>query len=266
MVRGLMRRLKPEIMFLQESKLKVFDSRVISSAGGSWLSKGVGIEVVGASGDLITLWSEDFFKVEACILNQNCIILQSFVAPWCVAGDFNTVLDPSERVGRGVNLRSIRSFNRFLHKAGIVDIPLTRSKFTWSNNRSSEAWSRLDHFLFSPIILTWFPNLIQIGLPRCLSDHNPVMIGDSKMKWGPYPFHFFNYWLEEKEMMKDSIKGWKECVVSCSKGFVFFSKAKASKTRLKSWIHSKKLASIQPSDLEHKLALIDIKTETDGWI
>ncbi|KAK2665490.1 hypothetical protein Ddye_004064 [Dipteronia dyeriana] len=233
MVRGLMRRLKPEIMFLQESKLKVFDSRVISSVGGSWLSKGVGIEVVGASGDLITLWNEDFFKAEACILNQNCIIL-SFVAPWCVAVDFHTVLDPSERVGRGVNLRSIRSFNRFLHKAGIVDIPLTGSKFTWSNNRSSEAWSRLDHFLLSPIIQTWFPNLIQRGLPRCLSDYNPVMIGDSKMKWGPYPFHFFNSWLEEKEMMKDSIKGWKECVVSCSKGFVFFSKVKASKTRLKS--------------------------------
>ena len=91
------------------------------------------------------------------------------------------------------------------------------------------------------------------------------MIGDAEIQRGPYPFRFFNIWLEEKEMMKNAITGWKECVVHGSKGFVLFSKAKASKARLKNWIKGKKLTTVQPSEVEQKLALIDTKAEKEGW-
>ena len=55
MVKGVVLRLKPEVLFIQESKLKVFDSRVIQVVGGQWLSRGVGVEAVGASGGLLVL-------------------------------------------------------------------------------------------------------------------------------------------------------------------------------------------------------------------
>ena len=123
---------KLDFLFIQESKLKVFDSRLISSIGGKWLSRGVGVDAVGASGGLIILWNEEAFVVEDCITNRNCLIIsgilqrsqkrlvlcnvyaasveherrevwdfilgamRTLTAPWCVGGDFNSVLDPSE--------------------------------------------------------------------------------------------------------------------------------------------------------------------------
>ncbi|KAK3210476.1 hypothetical protein Dsin_015182 [Dipteronia sinensis] len=130
-VNGLVNRHNPEILFIQESKLKVFNNKVIRSLGGSRLTTGVGVEIVGASGGLITLWDENAFKAEDCITNRRCIIvagvltkinqhivfcnvyaasveaemremwgfilssMQSLSAPWCLGGDFNTILDQS---------------------------------------------------------------------------------------------------------------------------------------------------------------------------
>ncbi|KAK2650230.1 hypothetical protein Ddye_017719 [Dipteronia dyeriana] len=169
-VSGLVHRLKPEILLIQESKLRSFDNHVIRSLGGSWLSRGVGVDVEGASGGIIISWNEGSFKVESYISNKKCIILvgillkvnkkivicnvyapsiesdrrdlwnfilfnmQSFKAPWCVGGYFNTVLEPSERVGVGFHMGSIRSFRSFVFQANVVDIPLHGTKFTWSNN------------------------------------------------------------------------------------------------------------------------------------
>ncbi|KAK3206447.1 hypothetical protein Dsin_020493 [Dipteronia sinensis] len=92
--------------------------------------------------------------------------------------DFNTVMNPNERIGVSCNSGSMRSFNSFMLQGNVVDIPLQGIKYTWSNNRDREAWARLDRFLLSPIILLRFSNLVQKGLPRCLSDHNPILIGD----------------------------------------------------------------------------------------
>ncbi|KAK2637464.1 hypothetical protein Ddye_032256 [Dipteronia dyeriana] len=42
---------KPMILFLQESKLSTFDSRIISSLGGRLMSKGIGVDSIGATGE-----------------------------------------------------------------------------------------------------------------------------------------------------------------------------------------------------------------------
>ncbi|KAK2651543.1 hypothetical protein Ddye_011399 [Dipteronia dyeriana] len=57
-----------------------------------------------------------------------------------LSGDFNTVLEPSERVRVGCHMGSNRSFMSFMFQANVVDIPLQGTKFTWSNNKVDEAW------------------------------------------------------------------------------------------------------------------------------
>ncbi|KAK2642950.1 hypothetical protein Ddye_024713 [Dipteronia dyeriana] len=117
----------------EESKLAVFDSSIVRSIGGVFLTRGVGVDAKGSAGGLITLWNEDLFLVSHCISNKWCIVLvgvlfkidkevilcnvyapnveadrkklwgfllniqQSFSSPWCIGGDFNTVLFASER-------------------------------------------------------------------------------------------------------------------------------------------------------------------------
>ncbi|KAK3220515.1 hypothetical protein Dsin_014485 [Dipteronia sinensis] len=184
---SLVNKVKSGMLFIQETKIKSFDSRVIRAIGGTTLNRGVGVDADVALGGLITLWSEDFFTAESCISNKNCLIIsgtlnkfkkdivfcnvyaasveserrelwdfilasqQSLTAPWCVGGDFNTVLDPSERVGVSENLGSYRNFASFIAQANIIDIPLHGMSYTWSNNRKTEAWARLDRFLLSAV-------------------------------------------------------------------------------------------------------------------
>ncbi|KAK2634471.1 hypothetical protein Ddye_029263 [Dipteronia dyeriana] len=71
-------------------------------------------------------------------------------------------------------------------------------EFTWFNNRENESWARLDRFLCDLFVLSWYPKMIQRGLNRILSDHNPVFFGELKEYWGPKPFIFLNEWLDDK--------------------------------------------------------------------
>ncbi|KAK2651331.1 hypothetical protein Ddye_018820 [Dipteronia dyeriana] len=182
-----------------------------------------------------------------------------------MGGDFNTALLPLERVGVRCDMGSVRSFNNFILQVNLVDIPLHGMKFTWSNNRIREAWAILDRFLLSQSILLWFPNLVQRGLPRSLSDHNPIMIGDTSKMWGPPPFQFFNWWLGEKVAMKEGMQGWVTCQVSGTKSFVLFSKVKAAKSRLKIWHRSNKTILSKSELVENKLRFLDSKATGFSW-
>ncbi|KAK3227785.1 hypothetical protein Dsin_007647 [Dipteronia sinensis] len=138
--------------------------------------------------------------------------------------------------------------------------------FTWSNNREQEAWARLDRFLLSQEILIWFPNLIQKGLERSLSDHYLIMLGEQKDDWGPCPFQLYNSWLENKDLIVDeALKGWKNCAVRGTKGFVLFSKMKASKLRINNWFKSGKMNTVKTEDIEAQLGSIDKKIVQKGW-
>ncbi|KAK3222042.1 hypothetical protein Dsin_009067 [Dipteronia sinensis] len=140
----------------------------------------------------------------------------SFLMPWCIGGDFNTVLHPSERKGGIYNMSFVNSFNAFVLQARVVDLPLTGFPFTWTNLREKDSWARLNHFLISPEILSWFPKLIQTGHLGSLSDHSAVSIGEPQMDWGPCPFRFYNGWLEDKVMMNDVMSGWRRNRASSS--------------------------------------------------
>ncbi|KAK3219223.1 hypothetical protein Dsin_013193 [Dipteronia sinensis] len=52
----------------------------------------------------------------------------STLLPWCLGGDFNTILEPSKRKGLGCNMGSIRNFNSFVLKANVVNLPLIEDK------------------------------------------------------------------------------------------------------------------------------------------
>ena len=67
--------LKPAVFFIQETKLESYDRRIIRDVGGKFLSKGVGVDAVGSTGGLLTLWNEDVVTMKDCISNQWCIIL-----------------------------------------------------------------------------------------------------------------------------------------------------------------------------------------------
>ena len=113
--------------------------------------------------------------------------------PWFLGGDFNVVRGTEEKVGVVYNHLAMSEFSNFIEDLGLMDIPLSGGRFTWSSNRLVNTYCRLDRFLISPGFMLGFQNLIQTVLPKSLSDHNAVSLVDGARNWGPRSFKFFNH-------------------------------------------------------------------------
>ncbi|KAK3189699.1 hypothetical protein Dsin_029260 [Dipteronia sinensis] len=66
--------------------------------------------------------------------------------------------------------------------------------------------------------------------------------------------------------MSEAVKGWVDCKVAGTSGFVLSSKVKASKLSIKRWlsVHNKSVSSIK--GVEEKLEEVERKTAIEGWM
>ncbi|XP_039016625.1 uncharacterized protein LOC120147279 [Hibiscus syriacus] len=233
-VATMVRNYKPGILLIQETKLEKCSQAIRRRIGGSILNSWTVVPAVGSAGGLMVLWNDKDFEVTNSHLSSRfiavfgsfknscdkCVIINvygpsidaekedffrellNFVTAQtvsvCIGGDFNVYFDPTEKIGMSQNWFSIAILRNFLNHTNLIDLPMVGGRFTWCNNREASTWVRLDRFLISGDFLISFPNVLQSLLPRSLSDHNPVCLEEKTVDWGPKPFRFFNYLLEEK--------------------------------------------------------------------
>ena len=122
---------------------------------------------------------------------------------WCILGDFNTVGGSDER--RGVNegvssgqREEIILFNNFVREVELEDLNVLGRRFSWyhPNGRSM---SRIDRVLISEEWgILWGESSLWV-LPRDVSDHCPLILKEGGWDWGPRPFRFNNFWLENRD-------------------------------------------------------------------
>ncbi|KAK1562338.1 hypothetical protein Q3G72_010430 [Acer saccharum] len=77
------------------------------------------------------------------------------------------------------------------------------------------------------------------------------------------PFRFLNEWLEDEELMKKDVKGWKDNRANGSGGFVLSSKIKAANLVIKRGMGTKKKDTATIQELEDKLDKVDKKAVSD---
>jgi hypothetical protein len=122
---------------------------------------------------------------------------------WCLTGDFNSVLDPSERRGVTVNMANnhtteMREFSLFMEELELVDLPITGRQFTWFHSNGF-TMSRLDRVMVSTDWPRFWGNpTVWVG-PRDVSDHCPLILRYDTADWGPKPFRFNNFWLKHRQ-------------------------------------------------------------------
>ncbi|KAK2663063.1 hypothetical protein Ddye_001637 [Dipteronia dyeriana] len=159
----------------------------------------------------------------------------------------------------------MRNFKKIIDLAKVIDLRMMRMSFTWCYNRVADSWARLDRFLYDPMLLSWFPNLVQKGLSRSLSDHNPVSIGEQVVDWCPKPFPFLNSWLEDKDLLVGVSKSWKQSGGGGSSRKRLFFKMKAVKDHMKKWLKHRKNVGDNLKILETELVTIEEKAVVQGW-
>ncbi|WJX18270.1 hypothetical protein P8452_08084 [Trifolium repens] len=158
---------------------------------------------------------------------------------WCIVGDFNSICSMEERVGitvaegRSTSLEVVE-FQKFVEDLELVDLPILGRRFTWYHP-NGRAMNRIDRALISDEWAARWGNVGLWVLPRDISDHCPLILKYSMDDWGPKPFRFNNFWLENKKFQEVVETFWNSNRVEGWMCFVLKEKLKMLKSTLRAW-------------------------------
>ncbi|XP_028091349.1 uncharacterized protein LOC114291686 [Camellia sinensis] len=256
-----------DVVLIQETKRRNLEETFIKSIWPFDKMEYMGIDADGSEGGLLCIWHPDRFKIVDCCGSINFIILSgtsgqsfecsavnvyapndvgkrrqpweslknlkiSYPNPWCMGGDFNEIRFLSEMKGCSRRDRDMNDFNKLINWLNLVDLPMKGRRFTWCNAQDGERWSQIDRFLLESIWLEQF-SFKQLGLPRTISDHCPVIIIEDERNWGPKPFKFINAWLLHPNFKSVVKRSWEEEVQLGWAGFRLMRKLASLKVNLR---------------------------------
>ena len=273
-IKRLVKKHRIDMLCLQETKREQIDNTICQAL---WGDAEVSWEMQPASntaGGLLCLWSEKTFKVERKVTGRGFIMLEGVwigeaqkvhivniyvpcdihnkrvlwdsikqlknLSPdglWCLLGDFNSVRNPSERVGmsqRGVDDRLVSEFNDWIADLEVEETPCVGRKYTWFRPNGA-AKSKLDRIFVSTDWFTKWPGVTQFILDRNFSDHCPVLLNSKNVDWGPKPFKILDCWLKDKSLGNIVNECWTQTQQRGWGGFMLKEKIKRLKQRLKLW-------------------------------
>lgn len=290
-------------MLSVESKLEVVNSRIIKATWGNSSCNWDYAKSEGSSSGIISIWNPAVFRKVSSWCCKYFLVTSGYLvedgkdrtviniyAPnyatsrndlWdqlsilieqrkdeclCLIGDFNSIHSRSERSGSGSywNRGDIANFNNFILDNNLVDLQLSRRKYTWYRPNGT-CKSRLDRMLVNAEWVSKWLNLVLLGGRRTLSDHRPIFIEAPIKDWGPKPFCLFNHWIRHpsfKSFVEDkwglfNIQGWGS--------YVLKEKLKLLKGALKEW-KKENLGDLDKSIEEKKCEIerLDIIDDTFG--
>ncbi|GJV76433.1 RNA-directed DNA polymerase, eukaryota [Tanacetum coccineum] len=188
-----------------------------------------------------------------------------------IMGDFNEVRYKSDRFGSIFNSQGADEFNSFIVNAGLEEVPLGGSTFTWCH-KSATKMSKLDRFLVSDNLFTICPHISAITLERYLSDHRPILLREAANDYGPVLFRFFHHWLELDGFSKFVVDTWNIAPVDVSNGMRnMVGKMRYLKLKIREWIKSnrpnrKELVDRYKDELRMLDVVIDKGDGTDAVV
>jgi exonuclease III len=68
-------------------------------------------------------------------LDELRAIQTSITCPWLIAGDFNIILDATDKTNMNLNQQNMGRFRRFVDELELKGVPLHVRLYTWSSGR-----------------------------------------------------------------------------------------------------------------------------------
>ncbi|XP_016199799.1 uncharacterized protein LOC107640815 [Arachis ipaensis] len=263
MVKELKRRHRLNMLGLVETKRQLVTKYDVMKIWGNGCAGWEYVGSDGASGGLLLMWDDGFFKMRNCYKGErwlcvegillensiNCAVFLIYGAHnrdeklvvWeelsymaglcpgtcCFLGDFNEITQVEERRGSDSLPLSAQDCKNWKNDMGLVDLPITDRKFTWFRGQSC---SRIDRALVSLEWLEAFSETRLRGGPRGLSDHCPIIVEEKRLRDGPRPFRSLDSWFTHQgflRMVKEEWRGLGE--------LQFTDKLKALTVPLRRW-------------------------------
>ena len=135
--------------------------------------------------------------------------------PWAIAGDFNDVLNDSEKKGGNrVNMTRATAYSNCMSFCNMVDLGFSGPIFTWTNRREVDGLiqTRIDRCWANPSWTLAYPEANVTHLPRISSDHYPLLLSLSRTSCcrAERPFRFEKMWLSHPDFPLIVDKAWDE--------------------------------------------------------
>ncbi|GJR43183.1 RNA-directed DNA polymerase, eukaryota [Tanacetum coccineum] len=163
-------------------------------------------------------------------------VSNQWVGKLVMMGDFNEVKYKSDRYGSNFNAHDAEIFNSFIYNAGLDEVLLGGSAYTWCL-KSASKMSKLDRFFVFENLLSMCHNITAITLKRFISDHRPILLREVRYDYDPIPFRFYRYWLEVDGFDKLVRDSWNVAPVNKKNAIRnFMGKLKFLKDRIQSWL------------------------------
>ncbi|XP_074292495.1 uncharacterized protein LOC141619376 [Silene latifolia] len=154
---------------------------------------------------------------------------------WALAGDFNTVIDPNERLGANTRQADMDEFLDCIATCGVTDIAATGAYYTWTNKQEplTRVFSRLNRFMVNQEWMNQFPNMMAHFHPEGLFDHCPCTVGNYEIGGGRRAsFKYYNMWGKVDDFIPTVTEQWNKNYPG-HKMFAVIKKLKALKPALK---------------------------------
>ncbi|GJX28426.1 RNA-directed DNA polymerase, eukaryota [Tanacetum coccineum] len=216
---------------------------------GTWLKSGVKILMVA-------VYAPHDLRDKKILWDYLEYIINRWDGEVLIMGDFNEVRRKTERFGSVFNVQGADMFNTFIANAGLEEIPLGGSSFTWCH-KSATKMSKLDRFLISENLFNSYPNICATSLDRFLSDHRPILLRESNHDYGPIPFRYFNHWTELDGFNKFVIDTWNSAPVETNAMRNVMQKFKFLKGKIREWLKIYKSKNGGSGILKEELNRID---------
>ncbi|GJS07785.1 RNA-directed DNA polymerase, eukaryota [Tanacetum coccineum] len=289
---------KVNFMALQETKMKNMELFSVKMCWGNFAFDYVHSDSVGNSGGILCVCDPNSFRKRNATVNDYFVMIRGV---WCltgndlliiavyaphdcrdkqmlwdyltyeiskwkgevvIMGDFNEVRYKSERFGSVFNVQGANVFNSFITNAGLEEVPLGGSAFTWCH-KSASKMSKLDKFLVSENLIYSCPKSNAITLERYLSDPRPILLREAFFYYGPTPFRYFHYWNEMEGFNKVVEDAWREGPCDKTNAMLNmmmklkFLKAKIRKRNKSNMLSVKNVKAKYKEELEALEAIID---------
>ena len=237
----------PAIFVVMETKIGGDRAKIITDKLP--MDGAIHTETIGYSGGLWLLWNSNKVEVEAmakteqeihvevrvrssnlswifsaiyaspkseerCILWENLAkVAELHSLSWVLAGDFNEPLIEEDKFGgKGVNVNRSLAFKDCLDRCNMVDMGFSGPRFTWTNKRdlNNLILERIDRFFMNPSWCVLYLDAKVTHLPRCHSDHYPVLMEALLARSVKLnrPFRFQEFWLSDISFPSIVSKAW----------------------------------------------------------
>lgn len=159
-------------------------------------------------GEAMTKWwltsmygpQEDAYKL--LFLKDLEAIRDACPGPSALTGDFNIILNESDKSNDRVDRANLRRFRRTIATLELQDLHLHGRCFTWSNERENPMLVRLDNWE------SMFPNAHLCGLGSDASDHYALLLQTNLGQMTKAWFHFELFWPKFNDYINIITQAW----------------------------------------------------------